>query len=119
MIYQIRKRTKLEDIVYSLHLYFNGLALRNTSKAISRFIISHTAIRDRIQQYKPAERLSYSKTKISQFIIDETQLKVGSEVIWLWVAIIESETKNILAISIKRVKNMFVAEHFLSDIVAK
>ncbi len=53
MIYQIRKRTKLEDIVYSLHLYFNGLSLRNTSKAISRFIISHTAIRDWIQKYKP------------------------------------------------------------------
>jgi transposase-like protein len=35
---------------------------------------------------------------------DETQLKVGSELIWLWVAIIESETKNILAISISKEK---------------
>ena len=35
MLYQIRKRTKPEDIVYSLHLYFSGLSLRNTSKALS------------------------------------------------------------------------------------
>jgi len=72
VIYQLRKRTKLEDIVYSLHLYFSGLSLRNTAKAISKFIKrSHTAIRDWIQRYKP-ERLFYDKTKISVFIIDET-----------------------------------------------
>ena len=118
MIQQIRKRTSIEDIVYSLHLYFLGLSLRNTSKAISRFVKrSHTAIRDWIQKYKP-ERLSYNKTKTSEFIIDETQLKVGSEIIWLWIAI-ESETKNILGICISKERNMFVAEHFLSDIVDK
>jgi len=109
VIYQLRKRTKLEDIVYSLHLYFSGLSLRNTAKAISNFIKrSHTAIRDCwIQRYKP-ERLFYDKTKISVFIIDETQIKVGSEFIWLWVAI-ESETKNIVAINISKERNMFVA----------
>ncbi len=70
MIHQIRKRTEPEDIVYSLHLYFNGLSLRNTSKVISRFVKrSHTAIRDWIQKYKPIERLFYRKTKISEFYI--------------------------------------------------
>jgi putative transposase len=84
MIYQKRNRTNLKDIAYALHLYFLGLSLRNTSKALSRFVKrSHTAIRDWIQKYKPAERLSYNKTKISEFIIDETQIKVGSELIWL------------------------------------
>ncbi len=83
MIYQLRKRTKPEDIVYSLHLYFSGLSLRNTSKALSKSIQrSHTAIRDWIQKYKP-ERLYYRKTNITEFIIDETQIKVGSEFIWL------------------------------------
>lgn len=115
MIYQLRKRTKLEDIVYSLNLYFSGLSLRNTAKAISKFIKrSHTAIRDWILRYKP-ERLFYNKTKISVFIIDETQIKVGSEFIWLWVAI-ESETKNIVATSISKERNMFVAERFLYNI---
>ena len=69
--------TKLEKehplkIRYSLHLYFKGLSLRHTSKAISRFIKrSHTAIRDWIQKYKP-ERLFNNKTKIFQFMINET-----------------------------------------------
>ncbi len=76
MIQQVRKRTEPKDIVCSLHLYFSsGLSSRHTSKATSRFVTrSHTdAIRDWIQKYKP-ERLFYSKTKISEFIIDETQL---------------------------------------------
>ena len=44
---------------------------------------------------------------------------MGSEIIWLWIATIESETnKNILAISISKERNMFVAtERFLSNIV--
>lgn len=113
MIQQVRKRTSIENIVYSLHLYFLGLSLRNTSKAISRFIKrSHTAIRDWIQKYKP-ERLYYRKIKISEFIIDETQLKVGSEIIWLWVAI-EPKNKRILALSMSKERNMFVAERFIS-----
>ncbi len=66
MIQQVRKRTALENIVYSLHLYFSGLSLRHTSKVISRFVKrSPTAIRDLIQKYKP-ERLSYGKTKTSE-----------------------------------------------------
>lgn len=32
MIYKIRKRTKIEDIVYSLHFYFNDPSLKNTFK---------------------------------------------------------------------------------------
>ncbi len=116
MLYQIRKRTKPDDIVYSLHLYFNGLSLRNTSKALSKFVHrSHTAIRDWIQKYKP-ERLFFRKTKISKFVVDETQIKVGSEYIWLWVAI-EHETKTIVAINISKERNMFVSEIFLYSVI--
>ena len=84
---QIRKRTEPEDIAYSLYLYFLGISLRNTSKAVSRFVKrSHTAIRDWIQKYKP-EMLSSRRICITEFIIDETIIKVGSEYIWLWIAI--------------------------------
>ena len=116
MICQIRKRTELEDIVYSLHLYFNGLSLRNTSKAISRFVKrSHSAIRDWIQKYKP-KRLFHRKTVVYEFVIDETQIKVGSEYVWIWVAL-ESESKEVLRLSISKERNMFVAERFLSNVV--
>ena len=37
-------------------------------------------------------------------------IKVGSEIIWLWIGIIESETKNIFGISISKERNMIVAE---------
>ena len=81
MIYKTRNRTNLKDITYTLHLYFNGLSLRNASKALSRFVKrSHTVIRDWNQKYKP-KRLFYRKTNVDEFIVDETQLKVGSELI--------------------------------------
>jgi putative transposase len=119
MIYQTRRRrtrTKPEDIVYAVHLYFLGLSLRNTSKALSRFVKrSHTAVRDWIQKYRP-ERLFYKKKKVAEFIVDETQIKVGSELIWLWVAI-EPENKRILALSISKERNILIAERFLSGIV--
>ena len=39
-------------------------------------------------------------------------LKVGSEYIWLWVAI-EPESKRILSLSFSKERNMFVAERFI------
>jgi putative transposase len=112
------------DTRYILYLqqkilwYPTSRSLRNTSKAISRFVKrSHTAFRDWIQKYKH-ERLSYSKTRTSEFIIDETQLKVGSELIWLWIAI-EPESKEILGIGISKERNMFVADRFISKVVDK
>ena len=54
MIHKTRTRTNLKDISYALHPYFDGLSLRNTAKALSRFVKrSHTTIRDWIQKYKP------------------------------------------------------------------
>ena len=52
--------------------------------------------------------MCYRETKIAEYIVDETQFKVGSEYIWLWVAI-EPETKNIIAINISKERNMFVS----------
>ena len=87
MIHQTRNRTRIEDINYAINLYFDGLSLRKTAKALSRFVRrSHTSIRDWIQKYRPQKLLSKSKM-ISEFIVDETVLKVGSVYIWLWVAI--------------------------------
>ena len=45
-------------------------------------------------------------------------LKVGSEYIWLWIAIIEPENKQILALNVSKERNMFVAEHFLSQMLS-
>ena len=116
MIYQIRHRTHLEDIIYAVNLYFDGLSLRKTSKALSQFVKrSHTAIRAWIQKYQP-QRLSSKTKKISECIVDETILQVGPQYIWLWVAI-EPENGQILALTISKERNMFIAERFLSGVV--
>jgi putative transposase len=39
----------------------------------------------------------FIRKRISEFIVDETLLKVGSEYVWLWVAI-EQETRQILSL---------------------
>lgn len=68
-----------------------------------------------IQKYHPRNILSKRK-RISEFIIDETLLKVGSEYIWIWVAI-EPENKEFLALTLSKEKNMLIAERFLSGLV--
>jgi putative transposase len=55
--------------------------------------------------------MSSKRKMLSQFIIDETQIKVGSELLWLWIAI-EPKTQAILRTKISRGRNMFVAERF-------
>ena len=70
---------------------------------------------DGIQKHNP-HKISAKRTKISEFIVDETLFKVGSEIIWLWVAI-EPKNKGILALSISKERNMLVAERFLSGLV--
>jgi len=39
-----------------------------------------------IKKYKP-KKVSSKRKKSNEFIIDETQIKIGSQYIWLWVAI--------------------------------
>ena len=56
-----------------------------------------------IQKYKP--KRSSNKTIIKEHIIDETALKVGSELIWLWV-VIEPKHKEILSFQLKRTKHV-------------
>jgi len=115
-----RNRTSSEYIGYGLYLYFLGLSFRNTSKALSFLHIvkrSHVSIWNWIQKYKP-QKISSKKKKISEYIIDETLIKVGSENIWLWVAI-EPKDREIVGITISKERNMFVAERFLAGIVEK
>ena len=115
MIYQ-RQRTKPKDIAFSLYLYFLGLSYRNTARALQRFVHrSHVSIWKWIQKYKP-QKISSKRKKINEFIIDETQLKVGSRYIWLWVAI-EPKHKQILQVDISFERTMLVAERFIASLI--
>ncbi len=112
----VRNKTPPEYIYHGLYLYFSGLSLRRTSQQLSYFIKrNHVSIWNWIQKYHP-QRISSKSKKINEFIIDETLFKVGSELIWLWIAI-EPKNKQILALSISKERNMFVAERFISKLV--
>jgi transposase-like protein len=73
-----------------LYLYFIGLSYRNPAKKVLSSRIkkrtSHIAICKWAQKYKP-ERIFTKRKRILEFIINETQLKVGSKYSWIWIAI--------------------------------
>lgn len=110
-----RNRTPSNHIGYGLHLYFSGLSLRRNSERLSCFVKrSPVSIWNWIQKYHP-QKVSSKRKKMSEFIIDETIIKVGSEYVWLWIAI---EPKNeILALTVSKERNMFVAERFIAGLV--
>ena len=111
-----RNRTPTKHIYYALHLYFSGLSLRKVSQHLSPLIKrNHVSVWNWIQKYKP-KKIFERKKKIEEFIIDETLIKIGSELIWLWVAI-GLESKKILGIRISKERNMLLAEQFISSLV--
>ena len=113
-----RNRTPSEYIGYGLYLYFLGLSLRNVAKTmfcLHKVKRSHVAIWNWIQKCNP-KKISSEKMKIEEYVVDETLIKVGSELVWLWVAI-EPENGQILAQNITQERNMFIAERFLSGVV--
>jgi putative transposase len=111
-----RQRTKPKDIAYSLYLYFLGLSYRSTAKALNRFVErSHVSVWKWIQKYSP-KRLSTKRKRVNGYIVDETQIKVGSRYIWLWVAI-EPKHREILQIDVSVERAMLVAERFIASLV--
>ncbi len=82
-----RNRTTSLHIGYGLYLYFLGLSTRSIAKALS---FLHIIIREAIYPYGNGFKNTHLKIyclverKISEYIIDETMIKVGSsEFIWL------------------------------------
>ncbi len=105
--------------MYSLYLYFLGLSLRNTSKALDIFDDekrSHVSVWNWIQKFGSSQ--IYKRKRISAFIIDETVIQIGNHNYWLWIAI-EPIHKSVLGIHISEERNMVVAENFLISLVEK
>jgi putative transposase len=116
----VRNRTSTIVVMYSLYLYFLGLSLRNTSKALEPFKDqkrSYITVWDWIQRFNSSH--IYNKhRRISAFIIDETIIQIGSQHFWLWICI-EPVHKSVLGIYISEERNMFVAENSIRSLVDK
>ena len=113
-----RKRTSSEHIYHGLYLYFLVSSSEILSKHCPFYMLSIEVTLQLGIGFKSInlERFSTRRTKISEYIIDETLIKVGPEHTWLWTAI-EPENRQILALSISKKRNMLIAERFLSGLV--
>ena len=113
-----KNRTPSKYVGYALYFYFSGLSLRRrASKILSSYFIkrNHVSVWNwGIQKYHPNKIFTKRRKRISEYMVDKTLLKVGSEYIWLWWDAIEPINRQILALSISKERNMFVAERGLS-----
>ena len=74
--------------MYSLYLYFLGLSLRNTSKALVIFKTKKEVMFLYGIGFKDLLVLSdLQKKRVSAFIIDETIIQIGNQHFWLWICI--------------------------------
>lgn len=80
-----------------LYLYFLGTSTRCVAKALL-FLLnirrSNVAIWKRLQKCQH-RKPSLRRRTIEEFIVDETLLKVGPELIWLWWITGEPENSSI------------------------
>ncbi len=100
-----RNRTPSEYIGYGLYFYFSGLSLRKAADRLSDCFIKRNHVSIWNWNWNWIQKIFSKKKKISEYVIDETVIKVGSDYIWIWVATIELESKEILGDKrIKRTK---------------
>ena len=114
-----RNRTYTIVVIYSLYLYFLGLSLRNTSKALVIFKDnkrSYVSVWNWIQRFGSCN--IYKRKRISAFVIDETVIQIGSQHFWLWFCI-EPIHSSVLGIYISEERNMLVAEKFIRSLLSK
>ncbi len=104
-----RNRTPSNIVGYGLYLYFLGLSFRNAAKALSFLKItklSHVSIWKWIQKYRPWRHLKNKESK--EYIIDQTAVKAGSELVCFELLLNPKIKKFFLFDS--RERNMFVAD---------
>ena len=83
-----RNRTASFIVMYSLYLYFLGLSLRSTSKALIIFSDekrSYVSVWNWIQRFGSCQ--IYKRKRVTAFIIDETIVQIGNQHYWLWFCI--------------------------------
>jgi putative transposase len=106
----------LQD-THCIFIYFLGLSLGNSSKAIKPFEErSCVAKWYWIQEFNPKNVFPNKNSRITAFIIDETAVQIGDTDAWLWVAT-EPIHRKIFGVCISRHRNMLVAEAFLGSLV--
>ena len=109
-----RNKTSTYIVLYSLYLYFLGLSLRNTSKALVIFRDekrSYVSVWNWIQRFGSCQ--IYKRKRVSAFIIDETVIQIGNQHFWLWICI-EPVHSSVLGIYIsQRIETCLLLKNLL------
>ncbi|MGB6627110.1 MAG: hypothetical protein WBE61_03150 [Nitrososphaeraceae archaeon] len=93
-------------------IYLAGLSFRKTSQRLPQLIKRNdVSIRNWTQRYKP-EKMFQTLCKPSEFIIDETLIKVGNGYVCLSVAM-EPTDETILGIRTSIGRSTLVAQRFI------
>jgi putative transposase len=114
-----RNKTSNYIVMYSLYLYFLGLSLRNTSKALVIFREdkrSYVSVWNWIQRFGSCQ--IYKRKRVTAFIIYETIIQIGNKHFWLWFSI-EPVHSSVLGIYLSEERNMLVGERFIRSLVSK
>ena len=114
-----RNKTSTFIVMYSLYLYFLGLSLRSTSKALVIFRDdkrSYVSVWNWLQRFGSCQ--IYKRKRVTAFIIDETIIQIGHKHFWLWFCI-EPVHSSVLGMYISEERNMIIAEKFIRSLVSK
>ena len=114
-----RNRTPSLYIGHALYIFiFSGLSLRKSADRLSSSVLSKEIMFLYGLGFKGTFQKRYHQRnqRFWNMCIDETVIKIGSELIWLWVAI-DNKTMRILRLSISKERTLFVAERFIADLV--
>ena len=116
----IRERTPFWLMVYGVYLYFCCTSFRRASRALEPWIErSYVAIWGWVQKLGfLADRFAFGRDAVESFLVDETQIKVGAQEAWLWLAF-EPRSRKILGFYLSRARNMLVAYNFLKELRRK
>ena len=104
---RILEKEHLHNTLIWLVLLFFRLIFKKSPQILSSWFIkrNHVPTWNWIQKYRP-KRLSSRKKRVVEFVVDETLLKISSELVWLWWVVIEEPAnKEILAISASKERN--------------
>ncbi|WP_423792395.1 IS6 family transposase [Methanocaldococcus indicus] len=111
-----RNKKSIEVKILAGILYYFGLSLRKVSLFLSQFeSISHESVRT--YYHKVKEVLNEPERKERYAIaIDETKLKIGNEVIYVWSAI-DVESKECLGVYVSETRNYLDTILFVKSIL--
>ncbi|GBC70939.1 hypothetical protein HRbin02_00712 [Candidatus Calditenuaceae archaeon HR02] len=80
-------RTPVPVALYALYLRYLGNSLRKVAKALEPFVVvSHVAAWLWEKRLKGFRNVYASRCRVSLFLIDDTEVRIGGSSAWLFIA---------------------------------